>query len=383
MSYVCSICGQLCSKKSNLMRHIKRIHEKFPICDQTKTNKMNDKVVLMVEDNNDGYMENENESTEKKKFIRQSNVGSRAESITEIDNVNKTDQLLMVLIKQNQDLKDRLERLENKPEQNQNLKKRVETLENKSKQNTLEIHNTVQINTINIYLNENTDMYKIFDEYGIEDRSKIAKLVEICNEKNKLGYLVRDPMKDYIKKNNLLYTKKKKVYMKKDDKGFVPVNLNELNTMSDRMVDSLYTGIWKHHIIPLGEKAIQYADQKEQLLADEQERIEKQRKEREEKIKRELRRKRDEDVVNGIKGAKNRDIEEEYLKLKSLGAITEEKLRMIDDEVNQNPIMDEYLDEMYNKYGNGLVNLMINRKKRSLKNIDKNVLVEEYEKTAS
>ena len=34
-------------------------------------------------------------------------------------------------------------------------------------------------NTYNIYLNENTDLYKILDEYEIENKSKIAKLVEI------------------------------------------------------------------------------------------------------------------------------------------------------------------------------------------------------------
>ena len=93
-----------------------------------------------------------------------------------------------------------------------------------------------------------------------------------------------------------------------------------------------------------------------------------------------MRRQRDEDIKNGIKGAKNRDIDEEYMKLQALDRIKQEKLRSIEDEKNRNPLMDEYLDEIYTKNGQGLINLMMNRKNRQSKNIDKNIFIEEYEK---
>jgi len=99
----------------------------------------------------------------------------------------------------------------------------------------------------------------------------------------------------------------------------------------------------------------------------------------EERIKMELRRKRDQDIINGLINAKNIDIEEEYRKLMSLERITAQKLKLIDDEANYNPIMDEYLDEIYHKYGSGLVNMIFGRKERGLRNIDKNILIEEYE----
>src|SRR5688500_7472678 len=112
------------------------------------------------------------------------------ELIEDVNSENRTDKLLMRIIKQNQELKERLENLENKHQ----------------------VSNTLQINnTYNIYLNENTDVYKIFDEYEIPNKNKLAKLAEMCTDSNKLAYLVRPPMKDYIKKHDLLYTDKKQI----------------------------------------------------------------------------------------------------------------------------------------------------------------------------
>ena len=89
---------------------------------------------------------------------------SREESIKEVNNENETNKLLMVLIEQTKELKEKLERLENK-----------------LLSDTLQISSATN-NTYNIYLNENKNLYKIFDKSGIEN--KIAKLVEICNDKN-------------------------------------------------------------------------------------------------------------------------------------------------------------------------------------------------------
>ena len=100
------------------------------------------------------------------------------------------------------------------------------------------------------------------------------------------------------------------------------------------------------------------------LRNNEEDEMIKQKKEMEEKIKMELRKKRDEDIKNGIRSAKNIDIEEEYRQLMSLERMTAEKLRLIDDQSNYNPIRDEYLNEIYHKYGSGLINMILNRKGR-------------------
>ena len=418
MPFKCDQCNEYCSTNSNLQRHKKRCHDKKPIFNRIEmTNKMENKIVLKLSNDREIILENSNGSTNKHNFLTgkekdknpiipndktrsidelikekekdKSNIilNNETQSIEELikgtDNGNKTDQLLMIAIKKIQEISRQNQEINRQNQeinrQNQELKERLEKLESKPASNTLQINNTIN-NTVNIYLNENTDLYKIFDDYGIENKNKIAKLAEICNEKNKLGYLIRDPMKDYITKNNLLYADKKKIYMKKDEKGFAQMNLNELNMMSNRMVDSLYSGIWKNYIIPLGNQAIEYGENKKMLALDEQDRIEKEKKEKEERIKLELRRKRNEDIMNGVKGADNRDIEEEYSKLMSLERLTSEKLKLIDDEANYNPILDEYFDEIYNKYGSGLINLVSNRKKREVKSTDKNILIEEYEK---
>ena len=77
-------------------------------------------------------------------------------------------------------------------------------------------------------------------------------MVEICTEKNKLAYLVREPMKDYIKKKDLpclqygqIYIKDKEVYVKTENDNLSLINLNQLNMISDKMVDSLYFGLLK------------------------------------------------------------------------------------------------------------------------------------------
>ena len=393
MSFKCDQCSESCSTNSNLKRHKKRCHKETPIFNQIEmTNKMKNKIVLKLSNNQEIILENSNESTKKQNFptktekdknptlrndetrsivelikekdknntLAKDETRSIEELIKETDNGNRTDQLLMIMIQQYQELKEKLEKLETK-----------------TTSNTLQINNTTN-NTCIIYLNENTDMYQIFDQYGVGDKEKIAKLVEICNEKNKLGYLVRDPMKDHIKKNNLLCADKKKICAKKDEKGSAQMNLNELNTMSDKMVDSLYGGILKNYITPLGKKAIEYGDNKKMLCLDEEDRIEKEKKKKGEMIKMQLRKKRDEDIMNGIKGAKTRDIEEEYSQLMSLERLTYEKLRLVDEQSNYNPILDDYYDEIYNKYGGGLINLILNRKKRVVKNTDKNILIEEY-----
>ncbi len=100
----------------------------------------------------------------------------------------------------------------------------------------------------NIYLNEETDMYKIFDDYLISDKDKLDKLVEMCKDDNKLAFLVRDPMKHWIKKNNLLYMHKNEVFILKDKNGFAETGIDELNSLTDNLVDSLYNGLFKYYL---------------------------------------------------------------------------------------------------------------------------------------
>ena len=174
MSFKCDQCNEACSTNGNLARHKKRCHDGVPVFNQTEMkNKIKNKIVLKLSNHQEIILENSNKSTEKKNFpvktgkpVSSNNfTQSLEELIKATDNENKTDQLLMILIKQNQEIN----------RQNQELKDRLEKLENKPVSNTLQINNTY-----NIYLNENTDLYKIFDE------SKITKLIEICNEKNNL-----------------------------------------------------------------------------------------------------------------------------------------------------------------------------------------------------
>ncbi len=58
--------------------------------------------------------------------------------------------------------------------------------------------------------------------------------------------------------------------------------------------------------------------------------------------------------------------------------LAQEKLNMNEDEHNYNPLMDEYFDEIHNKHGSGLIDGILAMKKRRPKNVDKNVIIEEY-----
>ena len=143
---------------------------------------------------------------------------------------------------------------------------------------------------------------------------------------------------------------------------------------------SLFRGVWHNYIIPLTQKATEYGDNKAILLEEKLEKIEEDKKAEENKIKLQLARKRAEAIANNVKGARKIDIEEEYLKLRPLERLTQEKIKMIDDESNYNPIMEQYLDEIHNEHGGGLIDRIISRKNRNAKNVDLNVLIEEYGK---
>ena len=43
-------------------------------------------------------------------------------------------------------------------------------------------------------------------------------------------------------------------------------------------------------------------------------------------------------------------------------------------------MMDMYMDLIHNKQGKSIVDLVTGRRNRSIKNIDRNILIEEYEK---
>ena len=384
MSITCDYCGSVFAYRSGKSKHMKNRcffkinnligHE---IIDTKKTSIVIPKTIKLKQNTQtrDGVLYNvdkvvpdvtNNTRKTEEESIRKIVEPSKELVIEDSSDGNKTNQLLMMVIKQNQELKERLERLENNAVSN-------------TTNNVLQINNV----TNTVYLNEKTDLYQIYDEYGIPDKTKLAQLGEMCKEKNKLAYLTRHPMSDYIKKNDLLQINKKDVSLKKNEKGFSHGTMNELNRMSDNHVGSLFHGVLNNYIIPLGKQAIEYGDKKAIMFEEERQRIEREKKEEENRIKRMLARKRDEDIRNGIRNAKTRDIEEEYQRMRPLERITREKLRLIDDETNHNPLMDEYIDEIYNKRGYDLLTLIINRKNRPLRNIDKNVLIEEFGKPAN
>ena len=175
MSFICDLCGEMFTRKSSLSRHQKRYHITIG------TSSKKPKIIVKMHNDQKGSPKNTNRlgtEIEKKNSL-----------LVDTNDINKTDELLMILIKQNQEINKQYEELNKQYEelnkQNQEIKKKLEQLESKPTSNILQIGNT--INNVHIYLNEKTDLYKIYEEYGIEDRAKITKLVEMCNEKNKFG----------------------------------------------------------------------------------------------------------------------------------------------------------------------------------------------------
>jgi hypothetical protein len=108
----------------------------------------------------------------------------------------------------------------------------------------------------NIYLNDKTDLYKIYDEYGMSDEKKISNFIEICEDTNKLSVFIREPLKSYIKKNHLLHVKEGEIYVKINDKGFSKQNLDDLNKMTNKLVKSLLYGIMKNNPLQLKQHRI-------------------------------------------------------------------------------------------------------------------------------
>ena len=182
-----SDCEEICS--SNMMTHLKEIEE--PV----------EKII-------DGSIE---------EIVEQ----PIENEIKENENGNKTHQLLIQLIQQNQDLKDNLIK------QSEDLKQRLEKYTFKKSIAKLRSFQCFAILFLKVYLNDNTDMYEICDQYGISNPVKLAKLSEMCKDKNKLAYLARPPMSDYIKQNDLLCVDKKDIHLRKDNNGFSYTNLNE------------------------------------------------------------------------------------------------------------------------------------------------------------
>ncbi len=162
------------------------------------------------------------------------------------------DELLLILIKQVQQLKNKMELME--------------TIQNETMPHKFEIANTNMLQVNRAYLNEETNIYEIFDDYLIENREKFNKFLEMCEDNNKLEFLVWYPMKDWIKKHNLLYINNNKLYIYKNKNGFVEMNIDELNSLSNYLFESLYKGLWKNyfgelwknHFSPLITTALKY-----------------------------------------------------------------------------------------------------------------------------
>ncbi len=99
-----------------------------------------------------------------------------------------------------------------------------------------------------IYLNEETDLYKIFDEYLISDKDKYAKFVKMCQDDNTLAFLNRYPLKHWIKKNFLIHLHNNEVYILKGKNGFHQMTFDELNSLAHSLVESLYNGLCKNYL---------------------------------------------------------------------------------------------------------------------------------------
>ncbi len=299
---------------------------------------------------------------------------------------NEKDELFMMLFKQFQEINQHLQATnKHNQEINQKLVKLEEKMElienNQITSQTLNVtNNTLQV-TYNVYLNNTTDLYKIFDDYGISDENKCAKLIEMCKDSNKLAFLVRDPLKDWIKKNDLIYMNNKKVYIRKDINGFAEINLNDLNLLTDYCAENLYKGLLKNYLGPKMIDALERGDDRALWAEQQEKKVAKEKKIREDRIKMELRRKRDEEIIKGNKNAKYMNIDEEYKRIMAGSEhIFQDKLKFIEEEVAKNPILDTYID-LHGKNGTGLIDFIQGRKKKNMKIIDRNMLMEYYRET--
>jgi hypothetical protein len=100
-----------------------------------------------------------------------------------------------------------------------------------------------------ISLNEETNLYKILEELEIDDLNKLRILHEIFTHENKLGLFLIDPIKSYIKKNKLITSDKKSIWMKKNQNGYSEVNGNDLDLICCNMFGSLIKELRKKGLI--------------------------------------------------------------------------------------------------------------------------------------
>ena len=109
--------------------------------------------------------------------------------------------------------------------------------------------NTDLIINNNIYLNEDTNLYQILEEIGIDDDNKLRILYQILNHDNKLGLFLIDPIKTYIKKNRLIVSNQESIKIKKNQFGYFEVDGTDLEKICSHMVSSLITGLRKNGIV--------------------------------------------------------------------------------------------------------------------------------------
>jgi hypothetical protein len=380
MNLICDLCHEKFTRKDNLNRHKKLYcpdNRPIPTVQVTSTKtstvqvastktsnvklKLKKNLNQLVSEPMDLVIQPVNHVQQPISETRQTVITQPLNELTELTNIeNLSDRdLLIQVLKQNQQLAEKIK----------NLEEKGSTIVN----NTVKTVNTVN-NTINIYLNKETNFYQILEELG-KSSEQIAQItMGILKHPNKFSLFFQPQIKEFIQTNSLMYgegTKKLYIlaesgYIENDQKDAELLNYN----LTENLIGNIQKKVWgpnSFHMINSIDERTKELDEKISSLENKERKLQNEEKR---KINTELALQ----MKNGI--SYTQDTEDEYKRRYPNGKY---QLRIKELWNNRESLMRDYLNTMYENRGDHLFDL---RKKKYQRLVIKDFteLVKDYHK---